>query len=183
VNEPPAYCGHPWTRWAALWGPPKSSRLALLDSQILCTPAPCPPRPGTPSLRPGVHSQALSGQRIISAYALNLDSSVDRSSNGMKTTRHLVCAVLRVLGFLVGALRTRVHGQKTAWLRCSSFQGWPCGVVAPCQPAFWPHTRARPTEESRLKSKPSNHSSDDGDPDFSNLAPVCGLNPTLTKIR
>ena len=54
---------------------------------------------------------------------LNLDSSVDRFSNGMKTTRRLVFAVLRALTFCVGALRTRLHGQKAAWLRGSSFQG------------------------------------------------------------
>jgi hypothetical protein len=53
----------------------------------------------------------------------NLDSSVDRFSNGMKTTRHLVFAVLRALAFWVKALRTRWHGQKAAWRRCSSFQG------------------------------------------------------------
>jgi hypothetical protein len=68
VNKPPAYCGHPWTRWAALRGPPKSGRLALLDSQILCTPAPCPPRPGTPSLRPGGYSQALSCLSQVSTF-------------------------------------------------------------------------------------------------------------------
>jgi len=41
-----------------------------------------------------------------------LDTSVDRFSNGMKTTRHLVFAVLRALTFWVRALRTRVHGQQ-----------------------------------------------------------------------
>ena len=45
VNNPPGYCGHPWTRWAALRGPPKSSPLALLDSRILRTPSALPTTP------------------------------------------------------------------------------------------------------------------------------------------
>ena len=59
MNNPQPTADPPWTRWAALRGPPKLSRLALLDPPILCTPAPCPPRPGTPSRRSGVYSQAL----------------------------------------------------------------------------------------------------------------------------
>jgi hypothetical protein len=86
----------------------------------------------------------------ISCRPIILNSFVDRFSNGMKTTRRLVCAVLRAPAFWVRALRTRWHGQKAAWLRFSSFRGMPCCVVAPCQPTFWPHTRARPTEESRI---------------------------------
>jgi hypothetical protein len=55
--------------------------------------------------------------------AFNLDTSVDRFSTGMKTTRRLVCAVLRAPTFWVRALRTRWHGQKAAGRRGSSCQG------------------------------------------------------------
>jgi len=65
----------------------------------------------------------LHGLPQAATMSMILDSSVDRFSNGMKTTRHLVCAVLRALTFWVRALSTRWHGQKAAWRRGSSFQG------------------------------------------------------------
>jgi len=56
----------------------------------------------------------------------------------------------------VRPLRTRLHGFRSVWPRCSSLRAPARFVVAPCQPARKPHTRARSTEESRLNRRQRN---------------------------